>query len=198
VPRWLAPFAAIRRARLAVLSVAGAYALSLLAGGAMVHAGNAYALEQRDAIVGSARSSEILVAHRGGDHLRAAALDFASNLTLAVVPSTVLGVGLLVVYPVVAYRGWIGGIVSVDAQHRSRLADPREATYYLVTLILQLIPSSIAGGMGVYLGLGAWRALRRPTDTWLGLPIDRLRDVGLAYVLIVPLLLVASLWEFLA
>ncbi|HEU5286851.1 MAG TPA: hypothetical protein VFV20_00465, partial [Candidatus Limnocylindria bacterium] len=62
----------------------------------------------------------------------------------------------------------------------------------------QLIPYSIAGGMGIYLGIGAWRELRRPTDAWLGLPKDRLRDVAFAYVIIPPLFLVASLWEFFA
>jgi hypothetical protein len=34
------------------------------------------------------------------------------------------------------------------------------------------------------------------TDTWLGLPTDRLRDVALSYVLVAPLFLIASLWEF--
>jgi hypothetical protein len=52
--------------------------------------------------------------------------------------------------------------------------------------------------MGVYLGVGSWRAMRRPVDAWLGLPKDRLRDVALAYVVIAPLFLVASLFEFLA
>lgn len=108
-----------------------------------------------------------------------------------------LGVG--VSYPLVAYRGWVGGIVSVDARHESRLSEPGEALYYLVTLVLQLIPYSIAGGVGVHVGVEAWRAYRRPRPgTWLGLPKDRLRDAALAYVVIMPLFLVASLWEFLA
>ena len=194
-----APLAAIGRGRTAILTIAATYALSLAVGIAMVGMGNTFALERRDAIVGGAQSSEILVADRGGDHLRAALLDFASNLVLGGVTSTVAGVGVVASYPIVAYRGWVGGIVSVDQHHQSRLADPGRAFYYLVTLVLQLIPYSIAGGMGVYLGVGAWRAVRRPRrDTWLGLPTDRLRDVGLAYVVIVPLFLVASLWEFLA
>jgi len=101
-------------------------------------------------------------------------------------------------YPLVAYRGWIGGIVSVDARHESRLADAGRATYYLVTLVLQLIPSSIAAGMGVYVGVDAWRALRKPrSDTWLGFSKDRVRDAARSYVIATPLFLVASLWEFL-
>jgi uncharacterized membrane protein SpoIIM required for sporulation len=67
-----------------------------------------------------------------------------------------------------------------------------------VTLVLQLIPYSIAGGMGVYVGVEAWRARRKPRpDMWLGFSKGRLRDVALAYVVVIPLFLIASLWEFL-
>jgi hypothetical protein len=164
----------------------------------MVGTGNAFALERRDEVVSAAQSSEINLADRGGDRIRAALLDFAANLMLGGVTSTVFGLAVVGSYPIVAYRGWIGGIVSVDAHHESRLADPGRATYYLVTLVLQLIPYSIAGGMGVYVGVDAWRALRRPrSDRWLGFSKDRLRDVALAYVVVIPLFLIASLWEFL-
>ncbi len=191
-------FDSIGRARIAILTIATVYALFVLVGIGMVMTGDAFALERRDEIVGGAQSGAILTAYNAGDRLRAATLDFASNLVLGGVSSTVAGVGVLVSYPIVAYRGWVGGIVSVDGSHRSRLADPARALYYVVTLALQLIPYSIAGGMGVYLGVGAWRELRRPTDAWLGLPKRRLRDVAFAYVIITPLFLVASLWEFFA
>ena len=165
----------------------------------MVSSRDDFALERRDQIVGAAQSSETLVALRAGEPVRAAVLDFASNLVLGGVTSTILGVSVVGVYPVVAYRGWVGGIVSVDARHESRLGDPSQAGYYLLTLLLQLIPYSIAGGVGVQLGVDAWRAVKTPRpDTWLGLPTDRLRDVAHAYLLIVPLFLVAALWEFLA
>jgi len=189
---------AIGRARVALLSVAATYVLSVAAGIWMVSAGNAFALERRDAIVGGAQTSDTLVADRAGDHVRAALLDFAANLLQGGVPSTLLGFGVVTTYPVIAYRGWIGGVVSVDKAHHSRLADPASAAYYLVTLILQLIPYSIAGGMGVYVGVGAWRALRKPVPSWLGLPKDRVKDAARAYILVVPLFLVASLFEFLA
>lgn len=192
-----ASLAAIRRGRVATLTIAATYALSLAAGIAMVSSGNAYALERRDEIVTAAQSSEITVANRAGDDVRAALLDFAANLVLGGGTSTVTGVTVIGSYPIVAYRGWVGGIVSVDSRHQSRLGDAGRAFYYLMTLALQLIPYSIAGGMGVYLGVGAWRAVRRPrTGTWLGLPTDRLRDVALSYVLVAPLFLIASLWEF--
>jgi uncharacterized membrane protein SpoIIM required for sporulation len=193
-----ASLAAIGRARIAILTVAATYVISVAAGMAMVGTGNAFALERRDEVVSAAQSSEINLADRGGDRIRAALLDFAANLMLGGVTSTVFGLAVVGSYPIVAYRGWIGGIVSVDAHHESRLADPGRATYYLVTLVLQLIPYSIAGGMGVYVGVDAWRALRRPrSDRWLGFSKDRLRDVALAYVVVIPLFLIASLWEFL-
>lgn len=193
------PFAAIARARVPIVTFAAVYALSVLLGIAMVMAGDAFALGRRDEIVAGARSSATITADRAGDHLQAAVLDFASNLVLGAIPSTITGVSVVGSYPIAAYRGWIGGIVSVDGDHRSRLADPRRALYYLVTLVLQLIPYSIAGGMGVYVGVGMWRELRRHPGRWsLPLPRDRVIDTGLAYTLIVPLFLVASLWEFLA
>jgi hypothetical protein len=192
-----ASLAALGRGRVAILTIAATYLVSLVAGIVMVSEGNTFALERRDEIVGAVQTSEILVAHRGGDHLRAALLDFAANLVLGGGISTVTGIAVVGSYPIVAYRGWVGGIVSVDARHQSRLSDPVRASYYLVTLLLQLIPYSIAGGMGVYLGIGAWRAVRRPQgDTWLGLPKDRLRDVAVTYIVIAPLFLIASMWEF--
>lgn len=194
-----AAFAAIGRSKVAILSIAATYAVSILIGVVMVSSGSAVALDRRDQIVGAAQSSGSLVALRAGEPVRAALLDFASNLVLGGVTSTILGVAVVGVYPIVAYRGWVGGIVSVDARHESRLGDPSRAGYYLLTLLLQLVPYSIAGGVGVELGVDAWRAVRAPrTDTWLGLPSDRLRDVARAYILIVPLFLVAALFEFLA
>lgn len=194
-----APLRAISDARAAILSVAVVYALSVAIGIAMVSSGNAYALERRDAIVGAAQTSDTLVAYRGGDGVRAALLDFAANLGLGGITSTVLGITVLGAYPVFAYRGWVGGIVSVDKQHRSRLGSFDSALYYLVTLILQLIPYSIAGGVGIRLGIAAWRDIRGSSaPSVFGLRKDRLRDAALAYVFIAPLFLVASLWEFLA
>ncbi len=190
---------AIDKGRLAILSVAMVYVLSAAIGIGMAGLGNEYALDRRDAIVAGAQAGDILVAYRSGERLRAAVLDFVANLWLGGVTSTLIGISVVGAYPVFAYRGWVGGIVSVDAQHRSRLASLDTALYYLVTLVLQLIPSSIAGGVGVRLGIGAWRDVRgssRPSV--FGLRTDLLRETALAYVVIAPLFLIASLWEFLA
>jgi hypothetical protein len=164
----------------------------------MVHSGNAFALGYRDQIVAQAQSSPILIALDQNDRLRAAVLDCAGNL-FAAIANTLGGLGVVVPYPVVAYRGWIGGIVSVDRSHLSRLADPNEAAYYLTTLVLQLVPYSVSVGAGVNLGL----AYLRPKPyyqggKWLGIPKEAMRDVLRLYLMAVPLFLLASLWEFLA
>jgi hypothetical protein len=184
-------------ARHAIATVFVSYALAVVVGIAMATSGNGLAVAQRDAIVGAAGSSAITTANRSGDHLRAALLDSGSNLAAAGV-DTIAGVSVVGLYPLVAYRGWVGGIVVLDAGHESRLGDPAQALYYLVTILLQLIPYSIAGGVGVRLGVGAWRQVRHATtDTWLGMPLGPTRDAALAYIVIAPLFLIASLWEFL-
>ncbi len=102
-------------------------------------------------------------------------------------------------HPIAAYRGWVGGIVAVDGAHASRLAHPAEAAYCLLTLFLQLVPYSLAGGAGVHLGVAFLRS--RPfeqEDGWRGFSNVALRHLLTIYLLVVPLFLVASLWEFLA
>ena len=186
---------ALRRTKWGLVSVGLTYLVSVLVGAGMATAHAPVALERRDELIAAAQQDPITQAYRRGDRLQAALLDFRGNL-LAGVTSTLAGATVVAVYPLVAYRGWVGGIVSVDSAHRSRLAEPREAIYYVVTLVLQLIPSILAGGVGVS---AAWRAWRPRGDaTWLGFPRQGLRDIARLYVLIVPLFLVASLWEFLA
>ena len=187
------------RARLGILTIALTYVLSLVVGAGMVHAGNRFALAQRDSLIARTRASDpALSALREGHRLSAALWDARSNLRAAII-DTVLGLGVVFPYPEVAYRGWVGGIVSVDDAHASRLSDPREAGYYLLTLLLQLIPYSLAAGVGVNLGL----AYMRPRPVYqgaklIGLPQEALKDVLRVYLLVIPLFLVASLWEFFA
>ena len=168
----------------------------------MVHTDNAFALRFRDRIVGNAQQSSVGDAMSHGMRWHAAVADSAGNLILGAVPSTVMGLSVVMPFPWVAFRGWVGGIVSVDGQHVSRLRDSRERIYYLGVLLLQLIPYTLAGGAGVRLGLalispkGRWAY---PThERWIGLPAEGVRDVGRIYLLIVPMFLVASLVEFLA
>jgi uncharacterized membrane protein SpoIIM required for sporulation len=187
---------ALSRARIAILTVGLTYLVSVVVGMIMVHAGNKFAVGYRDRIVNDAQSSPILVALVQNNRLQAALLDTGGNL-IGAVSNTLGGLGVVFPYPFIAYRGWIGGIVSIDGAHASRLADPREAFYYLATLILQLIPSTLAAGAGVNVGWSLWR--QQPYyqgKKWLGIPMDAIRDVLWIYALVVPLLLIASLWEF--
>jgi hypothetical protein len=189
---------ALARARMSILTAALTYALAVGVGMIMVHTGNEFAIARRDAIVANAQSSPTITAFRQKDRLEAAVLDFGANL-FGAMASTVGGLGVLVSYPIMAYRGWVGGIVSLDSAHLSRLADPPEAVYYCVTLALQLIPYTLAGGAGVNMGL----AFVRPKapyqgEKWLGVPKEAIRDVLRIYLIVVPLFLLASLWEFFA
>ena len=167
----------------------------------MVHAGNLFALTYRDQLVNRAlQQDSVMLAARQGNALQAALWDFAGNLALGAVPKTVSGFGIIFPYPMVAYQGWIGGIVSVRGDHTSRLDNPYSASYYLLTLLLQVIPYSLAVGAGVNVGVALFRPpLYYQGEKWLGLfPKEALRDVGRIYALVIPLFLVASLWEFLS
>jgi hypothetical protein len=191
---------ALSRARLGIWTIALTYALSLGVGLGMVHAGNHWALSYRDALVARAlRSDPTAIAYSEGRRVRAAGLDFVRNLFLGAIPQTLGGLIVVLPYPTAAYRGWVGGIVSVGRNHVSRLRQLRSALYYIITLLLQLIPYTLSGGAGVNLGLAYFRPPpyyrgRR----WLGVPVEALRDAVRIYSLIVPLMLIASMWEFLS
>jgi uncharacterized membrane protein SpoIIM required for sporulation len=189
---------ALRRARLPIATFAITYLATILIGIVLVHIGNDFALSRRDSIIANAQTSSILIAFHKGNRLLAALLDFSANLFSAVA-NTISGLTLIVPYPVAAFRGWVVGIVSVDSSHLSRLADLNSALYYILTLILQLIPYSLAGGAGVNLGLAfLWPRPSYEGEKWLGLPKEALRDVLRIYILVIPLFLAASFLEFLA
>lgn len=195
--------AALRRARGPILWMALTYLTGVVVGVAMVHSHNEFALHYRDDLVGRAAASDpSAVALQRGFPLRAALLDFAGNLGRGAAPSTVMGLSVVTPFPFAAFRGWIGGIVSVDGQHASRLRPYPENLYFLGVLLLQLIPYTLAGGTGVRLGLAFLAPRGRygyaSSERWIGLPAEGVRDVARIYVLVVPLFLMASLVEFLA
>ena len=192
---------AVGRARRSILTIAGTYAGSILIGIVMVHAGNTFALKYGDHLVNQAQQQDpAAVAASRGNNLQAAWRDFGGNLVLGAVPKTISGFAIVFPYPFVAYQGWVGGIVSVRRDHTSRLNNPRSAVYYLLTLLLQVIPYSLAVGAGVNGGVSLFRpAPCYQGEKWLGLwPKEVLRDVARIYALAIPLFLVASLWEFLS
>jgi stage II sporulation SpoM-like protein len=187
---------ALDRARMPILTIAITYFISVGIGMVMVHARNEWAIAYRDRVVSKAQSSSIIIALDQNDRLRAALLDAAGNL-LGAITNTLEGLGVIFPYPFIVYRGWIGGIVSVDSLHRSRLADSKEAAYYLITLTLQLIPSILAGGAGVNIGVANFRPRSfYQGERWLGISKEAIRDAFRIYLVVVPLLLLASLWEF--
>jgi hypothetical protein len=189
---------ALQRARLPILTVALTYFVAVSVGMIMVHSGNTWALAYSDRIISGAQSGAILTALHQDNRLRAAVLDFFGNLYGAIA-TTIAGFGVIAPYPIMAYRGWIGGIVSVDSSHASRLAEPKEAAYYLITLTLQLIPYVLSGGAGVNMGLASFRPkLFYQGEKWLGIPKEAIRDTFRIYLLVIPLFLLASLWEFFA
>lgn len=191
---------AVWRARLAVLTIALTYVLSIGVGIGMVHMGNTFALTYRDQLVNDAgQRNPAAIAYDRGDNVRAALLDFAANAALGALPKTVSGLAVVFPYPMVAFQGWIGGIVSVRGDHSSRLDDPRSAIYYLLTLFLQVSAYALAVGAGVNVGL----TLFRPPPyyqgaKWLGYSKEAVLDLVRIYVLAIPLFFIASLWEFLS
>lgn len=189
---------ALRQARAGILIIGAIYAVSLTVGILMAHTGNRFALDYRDSLVARAhRRDPAALADDAGAHEAAAAIDFARNLGLAAIPETIGGLTLVLPVGLASYRGWVGGIVSVDRDHQSRLGRTRTAVYYQVTLLLQLTAFTLAGGGGLHLGLAFLRK-RGPFvgPTWFRLPKPALVDVAWLYVLIVPLFALGSLWEF--
>jgi hypothetical protein len=177
------------------------YVTFVVLGMALATAGWPVAVDERDQIVSGSQTSPISQAYQRGDRVQAALLDFGANLGLGAIPTSVTGLSVVGPFPIAAYRGWVGGIVSIDAQHHSRLLTPAGALYYLVTLVLQLIAYVLTMAAGVHVGLNAWRARndgRIRSVVGLRVPAFTLRDAGWLYVAAVPFFLVGSLWEFLA
>jgi hypothetical protein len=190
---------ALNRARRAIALSAATNVVSLLVGIAMVTAGVPVAVQQRDSIVSSAQAGPILDAYNRGDRVQAALLDFGSNLILSAAPTTVIGMSVIGPFPIAAYRGWVGGIVSIDSNHVSRLANPGDAFYYLVALLLQVSGFVLAMAAGIHVGMTSWRARDdKSVRSIAGLRIPgwSLYDAAWLYVLVIPLLLIGSLWEF--
>ena len=190
---------ALYNARRGIAIIAVTYAVTLAAGMVMAHAGVQFALHFRDSLVVRAhRDDPASRADDGGRHLKAAAIDFSRNLFAAAIPETVGGLTVVLPVGLAAYRGWVGGIVSVDGHHESRLKQPRSATYFIVTLLLQLSGFTLAGGGGVHLGLAYLRRVGPSVGPrWFRLPRPALIDVAWLYSLAVPLFALGSLWEFL-
>ena len=58
--------------------------------------------------------------------------------------------------------------------------------------------ASVAVTYVAFVAIGIGMVRGGTARSWLGLPVDLLYDAARAYVVITPLFLIASLWEFLA
>jgi hypothetical protein len=188
---------AVLRARTPILTIALTQLICFCIGTAMVHSGSAFALESRDRLVTHGEVHDpAAIAFQQGKRTKAALIEFGRDV-LRTVAKTLEGLTVVVPYPLAAYRGWYGGIVSVDSNHTSRIADPFDALYFLGFEILELIAASLAAGAGVNLVLGTFRPrLWYQGAKWLGVPKEALRDLGRIFLLAVALIFVASFWEY--
>lgn len=191
---------AIRRCARYSLAIFLTYVVSATVGAAMVHAGSGFALSRRDAIVERAASDQASLDYRAGRRAQAALADAAANFGLAALPQTIAGLTIVLPYLTVAHQGWVGGIVSVDGHHVSRLRSVRGGAYYLGVLLLQFLAFSLCIGGGIRCGVAlyeqnrhvGWRFWRyRIRRSALG---DLLWIIGAS----IPLFLLASSFEFLS
>ena len=88
----------------------------------MVHSGKNFALSCRDNIVGKVlKTDKASLNHQKGNNFSAVINDFKGNFLFGAIPQTIMGLGIVVPYFTVSKQGWIGGIVSVNSLHKSRL-----------------------------------------------------------------------------
>jgi hypothetical protein len=192
---------AVRRSKKWILAIMLVYAVSITSGIAMVQVGNHFAVMYRNSIVANASNSNpASVSLQSGNPTVGALWDFAENFGLGAVPSAIAGLSIFIPFPLTAYRGWIGGIVSIDRDRVSRFASLGSAFYYISVIIGQVVPYSLATGAGLNLGY----AYLRPASYYkdgrkvLGLPREAVLDLLRVFILVAPLFFVASMWEFLS
>ncbi len=191
--------AAVLRCRKWILVIFLIYCLSALGGILMVHSGNSFALDCRDRLIQKAESSDAAaINYAQNRRFRAALIDFGGNLVLGSLTQTFMGLGVVFPFLSTGYQGWIGGIVSVDDQHRSRLTGIKPASYYFIVLLLQFIPYSLTIGSGVRLGLATYKLNRGKKIREFRIDRSGLKDVARIYILATPLFFIASCFEFLS
>jgi hypothetical protein len=188
---------AIHRVRLGLLMMGCAYAIGLIVGMVSVHLGHQWSLSFRDRIISNAHASSPILRYLNEGHpAAAAALDFGGNLLGATLTA---GAGWYAPapFPIALYRGWIGGIVSVDGHHQSRFRTMAGGLYYGLVGALQLAGYIILGGAGVNLGLARTRPRPEYKSPRLwDVPIEAVRDAAYMYVLAIPIFAIASTIEF--
>ena len=167
----------------------------------MSQTGNNFALIYRDKIVGQSLSTDkASINYLKGNNFSAALYDFKGNLLFGAIPQTLMAFSIVIPFITVAKQGWVGGIVSVDGEHKSRFKNLNSLLYYIIVLLGQLIPYSMAIGAGMKCGIDFYTANR--TIGWdirkFKIPKTSLIDVGYIYILVIPLFFLASCFEFLS
>jgi len=165
----------------------------------MVQIGNQFALSYRDSIVSNANKNDpASVASQNGNAIGGALWDFAENFGLGAIPSAIAGLSIFIPFPLTAYRGWVGGIVSVDHNRVSRFASFGSAFYYLSVIIGQIPPYSLATGAGLNLGYAYLRPAPYYKNGKKFLPREAVLDLLRVLMVVAPMFFVVSLWEFLS
>ena len=165
----------------------------------MVSSGSSLALSYSDKIVGNANAHDnASISFNRGERFKAALIDFSENLFKGSIPQTFLGLGIVFPFFTTAYQGWVGGIVSVDSRHVSRLVKPKSALYYLIVLILQFIPYSLTIGAGLNLGIKTYILNKGRKLFEFRLDKSSLKDVFSIYLFASPIFFFASCFEFLS
>ena len=190
-------FRAVRRAGLPIITIALTYFIFLLIGLGMVHAGSRFALDRRDRLVRHGEMHDpAAIALQGAQEFKAFSIDFGRDLYRAVI-KTLEGLTVVVPYPGAAYAGWYRGILSVDNSHESEFADPLGAVYYLLYHVLQILSSALAAAAGVNLTLACFRSRSWYQGAkWLFIPKEAVFDLLRIYLLVVPLIFLATCWKY--
>jgi hypothetical protein len=182
-----------------ILTVFTIYCISCVIGIIMVHSGNEFALAYRDKIVGNAITNDnASISYNRGDRFKAAMIDFSGNLFSGSIVQTFLGLGIVFPFITTAYQGWIGGIVSVDGAHVSRLFQPTSSLYYFLVILLQFIPYSLTIGAGLTLGIKTYKLNKGRKLFEYSIDKPSLRDVFSIYLFATPMFFLASCFEFLS
>ncbi len=200
---------AIVRASLGIVVAGVADLLGLVLGIAIVHAGGEFALRQRDRLVGKVRGSEgpaAVASSSPRDRTGEVVRDTAGNVWTSLC-GAVAGYSVAPSAAIAFYRGWIGGIVSVDDEHRSRLRSGPSAAYYLITVLLQSVPWVLVVGAGISIGFavfGRFIGLDSPYTgpyvwpAFLLIPQQAVVDLCWIIGIAIPISVVASVFEFFA
>jgi hypothetical protein len=190
---------AFSRCKKWIISIFIIYCFSCLTGILMVHLNNSFAFSYRDKIAGQAlKNDKASINYLTGNRFKAALFDFSGNLFAGSCVQTFLGFSIVLPYFTTFYQGWVGGIVSVDSNHVSRLDKLKSALYYFIVLLLQFIPYSLTIGSGIKAGVETYKSNKKKTLSGYTIDKQSLYDVLKIYVIATPLFFIASCFEFLS